>query len=186
LSGANLRSRRIEHLDPLTRRCCRPSQGFRSPDDSVWDLGSPEGKVIRDFKGDGDEFDPPEFSDQGGKLGGPPAGLTSKDLLQGRALLPVGSFIDEEAHRDRSLASPYVALKGGKGEQIQIIELDLAEMPLPNMPHQHALAGVVRRGLGELTGAGDIAAANVEPVAGEAPLGDRCHWMALREDAKSL
>ena len=161
-------------------------QGLRSPDDPVWDLGPPEGKVVRDFKGDGDEFDPPEFSDQSGKLGGPPAGLTGEYPLQGVALLPVGTFINEEAHRDRSVASPYVALKGSKGEQIQIIQLDLAKMTVPNMPRQHALAGVVRRGLGELTGAGDIAAANVEPVAGETPLRDRCHWMALRKDAGSL
>jgi hypothetical protein len=121
LSGANLGSRRIEHLNPLTRQRCRPSQGLRSPDDPVWDLGPPEGKVVRDFKGDGDEFDAPELTNQGGKLRWPPAGLTGKDPLQGLALLPVGSFIDEESHRNRRVASPYVALEGGQGEQVQII-----------------------------------------------------------------
>lgn len=78
------------------------------------------------------------------------------------------------------------SLRQIQGEQIQVIQLDLAKMTLPNMPRQHALAGVVRWGLGELTGAGDIAAANVEPVAGETPLRDLCHWMALHEDARSL
>jgi hypothetical protein len=165
----------------MTRRCCRPSQGLRSPDDPVWDLGSPEGKIVRDFKGDGDEFDAPEFADQSGKLGRPPAGFTDKDPLQGLALLPVGFFIDKEAHRDRRVPSPYVALKGRKGEQIQIVQLDIAKMTLPDMPCQHALAGVIRWGLGELTGAGDVTTADVEPVAGQTPLRDRCHWVSLRE-----
>ena len=109
------------------------------------------------------------------------AGYLAGQSGHGKGLLRVA-----EAHRDRRFASPYVALKGSKGEQIQIIQLDLAKMTVPNMTRQHALAGVVRRGLGELTGAGDIAAANVEPVAGETPLRDRCHWMALRKDAGSL
>jgi hypothetical protein len=162
-------------LDPLTRRCRRPGQGLRSPDDPVWDLGSPEGKVVRDFKGDGDEFDPPKFSDKSRKLGRPPAGFTGENPLQGLALLPVGCFIDEEAHCDRGLASPDVALKSSESDQVQIVEPDLAKITLSDMPCQHALAGVVRRGLGKLTGAGDIAAADIEPVASETPFRDRCH-----------
>jgi hypothetical protein len=58
-------------------------------------------------------------------------------------------------------------------------------MALPDMPREHPLAGVVRRGLGKLARAGDVAAADVEPIAGETPLRDRCHRISLHEDTMS-
>jgi hypothetical protein len=148
-------------------------------------LSSPEGEVIRDLKRNRDEVDTPEFADKGGELGRPAADFARKNPLQGFALPIVGSFIDKEAHRDGRFSSPYIAFKGSEGEQIQAVELDLAKMALPDMPREHPLAGVVRRSLGKLARAGDVAAADVEPIAGKTPLRDRCHRISLHKDTMS-
>src|SRR5262249_44767939 len=55
------------------------------------------------------------------------------------------------------------------------VEIDIAVMALPDVPEQHRLAEAVVRGLGERAGAGDSAAAIVEPVPRDVPVGKLGH-----------
>ena len=60
-------------------------------------------------------------------------------------------------------------------QQIEAVEPDLTVVTLVDVPGEHALAGVFGRGLRELARAGDVAAADVEPVANKTPSRDGTH-----------
>ena len=55
------------------------------------------------------------------------------------------------------------------------VEIDIAVMALPDVPEQDRLAEAVVRGLGERAGARDSAAAIVEPVSRDVPVGRLGH-----------
>jgi hypothetical protein len=46
------------------------------------------------------------------------------------------------------------------------------------MPDEHALAGIVGRRLGEFTGTGDVAAADIKPITGEPSFWNSVHAVA--------
>jgi len=71
-----------------------------------------------------------------------------------------------------------VAFKRGQRQQIKSIKPNVAEVALSDMPDEHALAGIVGRRLGEFTGTGNIAAADIEPVAGEPPFWNSVHTIS--------
>ena len=68
--------------------------------------------------------------------------------------------------------------KPTKCQQIKAIELNVAKATLSDMPDEHALAAIVGRWLGKFTGTGDIAAADIEPIAGEPPFWNSVHAVA--------
>src|SRR5439155_20165017 len=174
-SGPALRARRIDRLDPLARRRRRPGQGFRAADDPARDLRPPVRQVAGDLDRDRDELEAAHLREKCCKAGRPAAGLAAEDRLQRRALLLVGPLVDEEAHPGLGLAGPDIAFELAERHQAEAIERDVAVMAPPDMPGEHAGAGIVGRRLGELAGARNAAAADVEPVAGQTPLRDRTH-----------
>src|SRR5262249_45365670 len=91
------------------------------------------------------------------------------------ALALVGLRVDIHAHDRSDLAAPQIALELAERDHVQAIELDVSELAGAHVPGEHALAVIAGRRLRELAGAGDVATANVEPIAGEPPLGNSVH-----------
>jgi hypothetical protein len=93
--------------------------------------------------------------------------LPAKDRLQRFLLLRVGHVIHEEGSLEAGcLPGPDVVLERGRQYEVQIGESNIAEMFLADAVRQHGTANIVCRRLSEYARTGDVAAANVEPVAG--------------------
>jgi hypothetical protein len=133
------------------------------------------GEVGAELEDDRYILDAAELADVGGEDLRPTAGLAGEDGLQGLALARIGALVDVEAHAHLGLAGPDVALEGADGQEVEAIELDIAVMAGADMPGEHADAGIIRRRLRELAGAGNVAAADIEPVADKTPRGDAGH-----------
>src|SRR5262249_30080425 len=73
------------------------------------------------------------------------------------------------------LPCPEIAFPSSHPDEAQTVKIDIAVMALPDMPEQDRLAEAVVRGLGECAGAGDSAAAIVEPVSRDVPVGKLGH-----------
>src|SRR5690348_9000897 len=83
--------------------------------------------------------------------------------------------VDKEAGDAARLACPQIALPTADPHKAQIVELDVAVMAFADMPEQDRLAKAVIRRLAEGAGAGDRAAAIVEPVADDVPIRNVAH-----------
>jgi hypothetical protein len=91
----------------------------------------------------------------------------------------VGAVINEDASCPLGLSRPEIAFPSAHPDEAQTVEIDVAVMALPDVPEQHRLAEAVVRGLGEGAWARNSAAAIVEPVAHNVPVGSFGH-KALR------
>ena len=91
------------------------------------------------------------------------------------ALAIVGAFVDVETGRARRLSGPQIALPPADPDKAQIVEVDVAVMAALDVPEQYGVAEAVIRGLRKGAGAGDRAAAVVEPVADDVPAGNVAH-----------
>src|SRR5207245_2402661 len=113
----------------------------------------PVHQVVGDLDRDRDELEAAHLSEKRREAGRPAAGLAAEDRLQRRALLLVGPLVEEEAHSGLGLAGPEIAFELAERHQAQAVERDVAVMALPDIPGEHARAGIVSRRLGELAGA---------------------------------
>ena len=68
------------------------------------------------------------------------------------------------------LIIPNVPLETSYQHNREVIEFDIAEMTLPDVPEKDVLAEVLVRGLTEGAGTGNGTTAVVKPVASDAPL----------------
>jgi hypothetical protein len=100
------------------------------------------------------------------KIAGHPPAWPPEDCLQGLALAFIGPLVDEEAHPNLAFIRPDVAFEGTEAQQIETIESHIAVMALADMPGEHARTGIVCRRLSEFAWTGNVAAADVEPIAG--------------------
>jgi hypothetical protein len=117
------------------------------------------------------------------KMAGHPPGLAPEDHLQSLALPFIGPLVDKKAHPKLALIGPDIAFEGPERQQIETVQSDIAVMTLANMPREHPCARIVGRSLGKFTRAWNVATADVEPITGEMPLGNRVHVTPLREAA---
>jgi hypothetical protein len=168
-------------LDAFSGRRCRSGQSGCAPHNPTRALDSPEPEIIGDFKCYGHEFNAPELADQAGKNGRPSSCLAPEDRLQSLALPLVGPLVDEEAHPNLGLIGPDIAFEGTQRQQIEIIKLDIAKMTFANMPGEHSRTRIVRRRLSKFTRTGNAATADVEPISGEAPIGNCVHLTPLQD-----
>ena len=129
---------------------------------------APGGEVGRDFELDRRELDAAHLGDFLRELSRPAAGLAAEDRLQRLALLRVGARVDEDAHRRLGI-DPDVALEAADRDHVEPVERDVAEAPVTDVPGEDPLADARRGRLREFAGAGDVAFANVEPVAVRVP-----------------
>src|SRR6185295_7195274 len=97
------------------------------------------------------------------------------DQLKRFALLLVRPLVDEDAHRGFGLATPDVADEVRHPQEIEPIEGDIAVVALANVVRQDPITVAEGWGLRERAGTGNIAFADVEPVADDVPGGYRCH-----------
>jgi hypothetical protein len=74
----------------------------------------------------------------------------------------------------------------GKRQQVEAINPNVAEMTFSDMPDKHALARIVGRRLSKFAGAGNVAAADVEPIAGEPPIRNVVHGRCLLKPMSAL
>ena len=157
------------------------------PDNSSRNLSPPRREVASDFKCDGDKFDAPHFSDEGGEGCRPAAGLPPEDDLQRLPLPFVCPFIDEKAHPDLGLTGPNIAFKRRERQQIESVEPNVAETTLSDMPGEQALARVVSRCLSKFARAWNVATAYVEPIADNTPFRDGIRGpISMTSDASLL
>jgi hypothetical protein len=68
--------------------------------------------------------------------------------------------------------------EGAQREEVKAAKANRTVVPLANVPRQHALACVLGRCLSKLARAGNVAAADIEPVADKAPFRDHAHHHA--------
>ncbi len=179
--GTDLRARRVDRLHALAGRRGRPGQRFRAPDDAARDLDPPDRRGRR----------PPRTRSARTRCRAsrrywrqsPPASRRPgrRRSPAGRRAARVGPFVDVDAHAGLGFAGPEIAFELAERHEVEPVEPHVAEMPLADMPCEHALAMVAGRRLRELARARDVAAADVEPVASEMPLGDSIHDPPPRE-----
>src|SRR5439155_19172518 len=157
------------------RKRGRTGERFRARRGLAGHLDGPVGEVVGDLEGDRRVLDPAHLADRLGEFSRPAAGLTPEDRLQRPTLRLVGALVDVDAHRRLRLARPEVALEGAERDHVQVVEPDVAEVPLVDVPGEDALAVPLARRLRERARAGDRAVADVEPVAFEMPAGNVGH-----------
>src|SRR6266436_4882005 len=87
----------------------------------------------------------------------------------------VGMIIDIEAGDPGRLSRPQIALPAADPHKAEIVELDIAVMAFADVPEQHRFAEAVVRRLRKGAGAGNRAAAVVEPVADDMPARNVVH-----------
>jgi hypothetical protein len=80
-----------------------------------------------------------------------------------------GSIVDNSASTAPRIVVPKVSLKTSDLRNTKIVEFDVTKMTFPDVPEKNVFAQIVVRGLSEGAGAGDRAAAVVEPITGDAP-----------------
>src|SRR5438067_2281699 len=175
LARSHLRAGWVVCLHPLAGKRRRTAQRFRAPPGPAGHLDGPVGEVVGDLEGDRRVLDPAHLADRLGEFSRPAAGLTPEDRLQRPTLRLVGALVDVDAHRRLRLARPEVAHEGAERDHVQIVEPDVAVVPLADVPGEDALAVALARRLRERAGAGNGALADVESVALEMPARDVGH-----------
>jgi hypothetical protein len=87
----------------------------------------------------------------------------------------IGAFIDEHAGGPLCFSGPYIPFPSSYTDKAQIVEINIAVMTRMDMPKEDRLAEAVVWGLRESAGASDGAAAIVEPVTRDVPVGNLSH-----------
>src|SRR6185295_17093973 len=162
----------------------RAGQRLGAPLRLPGNLHPPVGEIVGDLEVDRGELDPAHLLDQLREAGGPAAGLTAPDRLNGLALTVVGSLVDEEPHRGvDGLAGPDVPFKAADSHYVERVERDVAVVSLADVPGEDAVALPFVWCLGESADTGDPAPADVEPVAAESPARNLGHRFLLGLDS---
>jgi hypothetical protein len=129
-------------------------------------------QVVGDLELDRDELDAAHLPDEGCEQLRKPTGLTAPDRLQGGTLWLAGALVNEEAHRRLGLATPDVANKVAYSDEVEPVKRDLTVPTLANVVGQDSIAVAMARRLGKRARTGNIAFADVEPVAYDVPRGN--------------
>src|SRR6185295_10748931 len=145
----------------------RAGQRLGAPLRLPGNLHPPVGEIVGDLEVDRGELDPAHLLDQLREAGGPAAGLTAPDRLDG-------------------LAGPDVPFKAADSHYVERVERDVAVVSLADVPGEDAVALPVVRGLGESAATGDAAPADVEPVAAESPARNLGHRFLLELDSARI
>src|SRR5262249_7468160 len=103
------------------------------------------------------------------------SGLGGEEARKHLRLALIGAIVDEDAGAPLGLPCPEIAFPSSHPHEAQTVEIDIAVMALPDVPKQDRLAEAVVRGLGERAGARESAAAIVEPVSPDVPVGKLGH-----------
>jgi hypothetical protein len=153
-------------------------------------ISVPQGAVGRDLEGNMRAFDAADlsaFGEHPGDESGKSSDLAAENPGKNVRLALVGALVNEDAGSSPGLSGPKVALPSPDPDKAQMVEVDIAEVPLPDVPKQHRFAEAIIRSLGEGARAGDRTAAIVEPVSGDVPAGNLGHRgpSALRRFAAS-
>jgi hypothetical protein len=90
-------------------------------------------------------------------------------------LVLVGAVIDEDAAGSLGPSRPQITFPSSHADKAQTVEIDIAVMTGPDVPEKDRLAEAVVRGLCEGAGASDGAAAIVEPISDNVPVGNLSH-----------
>src|ERR1043166_5360400 len=178
LSRPGLGARRVDELRILPGQTGRAGQGVGPGFHLAGDLGAPICAVGRDLKSDPRALHAanlPAFGEQPGDKGGKAADLTAEDTGKHLGLTFVGALVDEDAGAALGPSGPQIAFPSSHPHEAQAVEIDVAVMAPADMPEQDRLAEIIVRGLGERAGARNRAAAIIEPVADDAPAGNRGH-----------
>ena len=138
------------------------------------------GEVVGQLELDRRRLHAADLADRLGEGARPPTGLAAEDRLQRLALGVVGAVVEVDPER-RLRARPDVALELADRQDVEVVERHVAEAALADVVGEDADAMVVRRRLGELARAGDVAAADVEPIALGVPLRDVGHRASFGE-----
>jgi hypothetical protein len=102
----------------------------------------------------------------------PPAADVATENIRNRPRLSVArSVVDNYASAPQRIVGPKVSLKISYYGYAEIIEFNVIEMTFPDMPEKNELTKVVVRGLSERAGTGNRAAAVVEPITLDVPIG---------------
>src|SRR5512143_871736 len=172
--GADLGTGGIRRLAALPGQHRRPAERVRLRLHLAGNRRAPGPEIVRHLELDRDEVDAAELGDTPRELRGPASGLAAEDRLQRVALPGVGARVDEDGHR-RPGAGPEIAFKVTERDDVESVERNLAVGALAHVPGENAVAVAERRRLGELARTGNVALADVEPVAVELPLRDVRH-----------
>jgi hypothetical protein len=101
----------------------------------------------------------------------PAANFATENIRNCPRLSVARSIVDNYASTGQRLVGPKVSLKVSYYGYTEIIEFDVIEMTFPDMPEKNVFAKVVIWGLCERAGTGNRAAAVVEPITLDAPIG---------------
>src|SRR5262249_25460761 len=117
----------------------------------------------------------PAFGEQRSDESRKPSDLATENAGKHLRLALVGAIVDEDAGAPLGLPCPEIAFPSSHPAEAQTVEIDIPVMALPDVPEQDRLAEAVVRSLGERAGARDSAAAIVEPVTRDVPVGKLGH-----------
>src|SRR5262249_5260907 len=144
-----------------------PGQRFRPGFHLSGNLSSPVTQVGCDLERDACRLHAqqlPALGKERAPLGGEASNLSPDDTRKHVRRALVRALVDEETGRPLGLPSPEIAFPAPDPEEAQTVESDIAVVALPDVPEEDRLAIAVVRGLGKSAGAGNGAAAIVEPV----------------------
>src|SRR5215831_18302390 len=155
------------------------AQAFTLPAISVphWARSDAISKVIRALHAP----ELPAFGEQRSDDSRESSDLAAENAGKHLRLALVGALVDEDAGAPLGLPCPEVAFPSSHPDEAQTAEIDIAVMALPDVPEQHRLAEAVVRGLSERAGARDSAAAIVEPVSRDVPVGKLGHETSMKD-----
>src|SRR5262249_49652256 len=97
------------------------------------------------------------------------AGAAANDCWQRLHLPVVGMLVNIETGDPGRLSRPEIALPAADPHKAEIVELNIAVMAFADVPEQHRFAETIIGRLCKSAGAGNRAAAVVEPVADDMP-----------------
>src|SRR4029078_11214248 len=133
--------------------------------------GAPRREDARHFELDRRVFDALHVADLLRALNAPSARPAAEHRLQRFPLRGIALRVDEYAHRGLGVL-PDVALERADRQHVVRVEEHVAIAPMVYVPREKPFAVAERGGLRKLAGAGDVALADVEPVAFDAPAGN--------------
>src|SRR5262249_18761801 len=146
--------------------------------DPADDLDAPMAEIGGNFIGDVGPLDAAALPaarealvDPAGKA----ARAAANDCRQRLHLPVVGMIIDVAPSEPRRLPRTEVALPSADPHKAEVVELDIAVMAFADVPEQHRFAEAIIGRLCKGAGAGNRAAAVVEPVADDMPARNVAH-----------
>src|SRR5262245_44430835 len=173
-AGSRLRAGCVHELRIFSRRARWPGQRFRPGFCLSGNLRPPMAQVGCDLERDACALHAKQFPALGKErspLGGKAPDLAPDNTRKHLRLALVRALVNEDTSRPLCLPGPEIAFPAPNPEEAQTVESDVAVVALPDVPEENRLAVPVVWGLGKGAGAGDGAAAIVEPVADDVPAG---------------